>query len=114
VNVETEVGENLLCYSYNHVERSQLVKVKVVFDAERLWIVKTYEINKLSGAWITANNDTVAFLGCAVCSRSVCGNGIMSDGQSGTAFDVTTQTYSIISPELASSKIAEARALVDE
>jgi hypothetical protein len=115
VTVDIEISENILYDRFDQLERPELVKLKVVFDAERLWIIKAYDITWLGGREFSVRNDTVAFLGCAVCSRSVSGS-VFPESETASAVQIeeTTQTYSIISPEEVRSKIAEARALVDQ
>lgn len=115
VTVEMEIAENLLCFRSQPVESPKMTKVKVVFDAERLWIVKEYGVDWLGERRIGVSHDMVAFLGCAVPGRSFLGSALYSpDGFVATKTDVVKRNWSIISSEVVSSKIAEAWALVGE
>ncbi len=113
VKVDIEISENLLYDPSDQLERPELVKLEVVFDAEKLWIIKAYDITWLNGRELNVRNDTVAFLGCAVCSRSISGS-VFPESESDSAVQIEekTQTYSIATREFVRSKIAEARALV--
>jgi hypothetical protein len=114
VAVEMEISEKALHYSWPQTEHPELVKVKVVFDSEKLWVIKSYDVNWPSGRKLDVRNESVGFLGCAVCSRSVWGSSYPGFGDSDrvSQIDVTTLTFSIISSELVRSKIVEAQALI--
>jgi hypothetical protein len=115
VTVELEIAENLLSFYRQQEESPELVKAKVVFDAERLWIIKAHDITWLEGRKFHVRNETVGFLGCAVCSRSTSTSAFpVSEHDHAVQIELTKLTHSLASPELVSSKIAEARALVGE
>lgn len=115
VTVELEISENLLMSGADRVESPELVRIGVIFDAEKLWTIKSYNADWPSGRRYSVNHETVAFLGCAAPNRSTSTSAFPDGNQDFVVqIEVSTRTWSIISPELFSSKIAEARALVEK
>jgi hypothetical protein len=116
ITVEMEIPENMLLAEIEVVDRQKLLRVKVVFDAEKLWTIKEYVVVWPNEREIKVSNETVGFHGCAVCSRSVLASLVYAtdDFDALTEIREMTQSYAIISPELVTSKIAEAEALVEK